>query len=179
MAGKKAGTGAGKAGAESGSNGKVAMPAGYQRATADNSAPWWIREEGARFHGELLGKFTMNTDPPRDFYQLRAVDECKCIKGKGEEAEEVIVKKGELFNVGSNTRIVQGIEPLIPQVAAGARIAVFGVITGAKIPTKGGRSVWPVEIGFKIVVAAKQAVVPVQAAASAGGGSEGDDDLPF
>lgn len=173
-----AGKNAAKAGKADGGNGKISMPAGYQRATADNSAPWWVREEGAKFHGELLGKFTMNTDLPRDFYQLRALDECKCIKGKGDEAEEVIVKKGELFNVGSNTRIVQGIEPLIPQVAAGARIAVFGAITGSKIPTKGGRSVWPVEIGFKIVVAAKQAVVPVQPAAAAGGSGD-DDDLAF
>jgi len=183
MAGKsdrKSGTAPVAAGGNGGggSNRPAGPPAGYRQVTADTDAPWWKACEDAVCHGELLGMYTMQTDPPRNYFQLRLVEPTSAFLGKGKDREEITVEKGQVINLGENFK-VQELRKIIPEHRAGARFMVYVRVKGDKIPVGNARTMWPMDIYTKMTKAPDSPVVRAADVASGELKPGEGDEVPF
>jgi hypothetical protein len=136
--------------AVNGANGEAAeptMPAGFRRRNAVTDAPWVHGEKGNVCQGNLLGRYQMqgNVQGSRYYYQVELVKDCKVRMGRGDDAEIVMAKKGDVVNLGESYKIACLKEVEIPELLAQAEYQVW-VHFKDKIKISGGRSLWNTEV---------------------------------
>lgn len=152
-------------------------PEGFSRDTAVQDAPWVNFQEGNIVHGRLLGCYTIQTTPPRDYYQVELVAPCTVRVGKGGDQEIVEAQAGDVVNVGItyNLRCYQ--DKQIPEVEAGAEWQVW-IRIGKKEKRGNGHTFWHADPRSKRVKAPTGPVVP-KAATTPAAGDDDDATVPF
>ncbi len=98
------------------SNGKEDIPEGFDEivSSADRADGWAIKGEGVIVQGRLISRTVMRKvgrdGSRRAFYTLVLQRDCECTTGKGEEAKQVTLTKGDTVNVDESTAL-QDLEP--------------------------------------------------------------------
>jgi len=154
---------------------KVAMPSGYRRRSAVTDAPWFTNKVGNIANGKLLGRYVMTAqEPPRAYYQVELLAPCTVTVGRGDEAEEVEAKMGDVVNVGENFKLQCLKEVEVPELLAGAEYNVW-IEVQKKIKLKsGGKTMWVIDVASKRLKAPTGEVRPLPPDVStAGAGGEG------
>jgi len=128
-------------------------PEGFVSDSAVQDAPWFNLEEGAVLYGNLLGCYTMKTEPPRDYYQVELYQATTVRSGRGEDVEMVEAEKGDIVNVGMAYQLQAWKTKIVPLVEAGAQVEVFAKV-GKKIKQKSGRTLWTFDVVKSRVVKA-------------------------
>lgn len=125
-------------------------PAGFTRRTQISEANWVENETGNVCYGKLQGRYKMNVEPARWYYQIELLAPCKVREGTGDDAQLIVAQPGDVVNLNENhkTKCLRDIE--IPEIAAGARYHVH-VTYQNKIKISGGRTMWNVEVNTKQV----------------------------
>ena len=127
-------------------------PEGFQRLGSVSGAPWFKLSEGAVLHGKLLGK-SSRKDPKSAsgesfFYQVETVEASRATEGKGADAKIIDVPAGAVVNLNYTRKTSETLDPLIPQILAGANIIVW-VLVKKKLITQSGNSFWDMDIQAK------------------------------
>lgn len=149
-------------------NKKVQLPEGFQRSGSAIGVGFFeMSEIGNTLSGILVGMFEMKTslraDGKTNFFQVEIDQPCMVRSGRGDDAEVVEAKAGDVVNVnyGPKTRAW---EKFIPSIQLGAVYQVYGVVAGNKVELSGGRKMHNFEVGHKLVKASPddtQTSVPV------------------
>lgn len=156
---------------------KKGPPVGFRRRSAVTDAPWFHNAEGNTCYGKLLGRYIMQVDPPRPYYQVELYQGATVTVGRGEEAEQVEAKAGDIVNVGESYKLECLKEVEIPELLAGAEYDVW-IEVGKKIKVGQGRTMWVIDVQTKRTKAPTGQVRPLpRDAAGAGEGQDGDS--PF
>jgi len=100
-------------------------------------SPYWNPEEGKSFIGRLVEKD--ERDPNFVRYLIQAGEDLECARGPSEEAETVIVKKGEFFTISVYFSL-QGVFDLY--LESGIRAWMKVTATGISKTKTPGRTVW-------------------------------------
>lgn len=123
-------------------------PAGFRRRVEASSASWFTNKAGNVCYGKLLGRYIMQVDPPRPYYQVELYQDSTVTTGKGEDAEEIVAKAGEIVNVGESFKIQCLKDVEIPAILAGAEYDVWIEIE-KKIKIGGGHEMWVTDVQSK------------------------------
>lgn len=147
--------------------------AGYRRESSVTDAPWVAQEKGNVCEGKLLGRYEMNVEPVRYYYQVELVRECAVRQGTGDDAETVMAEPGTVVNLNENYGIKKALtERVVPEILAGAEYNVFTTF-GDKIKLQGGKTMWKTDVFSKLL---KPATRPVTSLPKA---SLGGEEAPF
>lgn len=138
----------------------MAMPEGFRRRTSVSDAPWFHMETGNVLNGRLLGRFVMNTEPVRAYYQVELAKACKVRVGQGDDAEVVEAAVGSVVNLSEMAKLKYLKDKEIPEILAGAEYDIWAGV-GDKIKLKAGRTMWSVDSGTRQIKAAKGEVRPL------------------
>lgn len=151
--------------------------AGYRRESSVTDAPWVAQQKGNVVEGKLLGRYEMNVDEKRYYYQVELDRPCKARQGTGEEAEIIDVPAGTVVNLNENHNVKRALtERIIPEILAGAEYNI-AVAYGDKIKLGGGRTMWKIEVWSKM---RKAPIRPVSALpASMVASTTSDEGPPF
>jgi hypothetical protein len=167
--------------ARAGGNGageRKGPPEGFRKRTADSGAPWFLKEVGAVCYGLLEGRFEMTGGEQggRAYYQVRLKEPCKGTIGKGEDAEIVELRPGDLVNLNENYKI-EVLREDTDVIKRGGAVEVWAHFV-KKINIGGGQTMWDIEVYTQIVRAPT-----VLSAASAPSSETADpaenDGIPF
>jgi hypothetical protein len=150
-------------------------PAGFRQATSESNAPWVAGDKGNVCFGKVLGRYPMNVQPPRWYYQIELLAPCKVRVGKGEDAEITDAAVGDIVNLNENYRVGVLKEIVIPEVLAGAEWRVW-VKFRDKQKIGGGKTMWDIVIKTN---QDKPPTSPVRALPSDVQGEGGTEEAPF
>jgi hypothetical protein len=153
--------------------GPPSAPGGFRRVSAVDDAPWFEYQEGNLCHGHVEGRFVMQTDPPRGYYQINLKTGCKVRVGKGDEAKVVDAKQGDVINLGETFRTETLREKVAAPMEAGGDYDVW-MLVGKKRKLTGGRTMWTADVQTKENKAPTRKVEPIKDATTVG-----DEDAPF
>lgn len=155
-------------------------PTGFKRLAPLSDAPWFQPQAGNTCVGKYLGRFVMNTDPPRAYHQVELSEPCQVRVGKKDEAKIVEAKKGDIINVGESYKIAILKENVTPECLAGAEYQVF-IQTVKKIQVRGGRTMWDIDVQANCIKPATRPVrdLPPDKAVPTSDAEEGESDTPF
>lgn len=174
--------GKGKAGSEgngasAGSNGASfadSPPAGFRRQSSVSDAPWVSLEAGNVCYGKLINRYPMNgQDPPRHYYQVELKAPCKVRQGRGDDAEVVEAKAGDVVNLNENHKTMCLCDVVIPEIVAGAEFEIWAKIEN-KISLKGSRTMWNIDVQTKQL---RAPTAPIRVLDNAGGSVS--EEAPF
>jgi hypothetical protein len=157
---------------------KISAPEGFSRDTAVQDAPWSVFQENNIIHGRLLGCFTMQTTPPRDYYQIELFAPATVRVGKGNDSEVTTAQAGDVINLGITYQLQCWREKQIPEVEAGAEWHVWAKI-GKKERRQNGHTFWQVDPRSKRAKAPTGPVVARVTAAQVGEDDEDGAKVPF
>lgn len=151
---------------------KPATPgAGYRRESSVTDAPWVAQEKGNVCEGKLLGRYEMNVEPVRYYYQVELIRQCMVRQGTGEEAEIITVEPGTVVNLNENYGVKKALtERVVPEILAGAEYNVF-VTFGDKIKLQGGKTMWKTDVFSKLLKPATRPVTSLPKEQLQGGDS--------
>jgi hypothetical protein len=129
---------------QAGSTGNFELPEGFARSGSANAVGWFDHTTlGNMAMGKLVGMFRRpdQLKGPKgesDFFQIELAATCKVREGKGEDAEIVDAKAGDVINInyGPKTKVWQS---LIADILRGAVYEVIARVEGEKVPISGGR----------------------------------------
>ena len=155
----------------------ASMPDGFRRRTSVSDAPWLSLETGNTMTGRLVGRFLMQgTEPIRAYYQVELTSgSVKVRKGSGDDAEVVEAKAGDVINVNESAKIRYLKDKEIPEVLAGAEYDLW-MRVGEKLKLKGGRTMWDIDSGVKMVKAPTSEVRPLPPDVATGGEAAAEED---
>jgi hypothetical protein len=154
---------------------KKGPPAGFRRRSAVTDAPWFHQAEGNVCYGKLLGRYIMQVDPPRPYFQVELYQPSTVTVGRGDDAEQVEAKAGDVVNVGESYKLQCLKEVEIPEILAGGEYDVW-VEVQKKIKVGQGRTMWVIDVQTKRTKAPTGEVRPLPPETSSG---DGDSDSPF
>lgn len=123
---------------------KIEAPEGFGRDSAVQDAPWVQFEEGNVVHGRLIGCYTIQTQPPRDYYQIELAAPCTVRVGKGTDQEVIQAQPGDVVNLGITYQLQCYQAKQIPEIDAGAEWAVW-IRIGRKERRGNGHTFWHVD----------------------------------
>lgn len=150
-------------------------PSGFRRRVSVSDAPWVAQEAGNIVYGRLLNRYEMQGQTPRRWYfQIELHAPCKVKIGKGDDAEIVTAKKGDVVNLNENHKLVGMREVEIPEILAGAVYDIWAKYEN-KIKISGSKTMWNIDLQTKQL---KPPTSPVRALTAADIG-EASDDTPF
>jgi hypothetical protein len=148
-------------------------PEGFQRSGSANAVGWFhMGKVGNTLHGELLGMFERK-DKLRaetgvsNFFQVKVARECEVRADRGDDAQMVMAKAGDVVNVNYGPK-TKPWETLISDIKRGASYEVLGCILGGKVKLDGGRTMHNFDV-YQKMVRAPQA--DVEADVDFGGGA--------
>lgn len=156
-------------------NGIPEAPSGFRQRSAVTDAPWFTLEVGNVCHGKLIGRYEMQMDPPRAYYQVELYRPCIVTVGRGDDAEQTEAKKGTVINVGETFKLESLKEIEIPELLAGGEYDVW-IPVEKKLKLQGGKTMWVINLKTKRTKAPTTQVRPLMTASSSGGQAE---DNPF
>ena len=135
-------------------------PAGFQRSGAADDAPWVQLAEGMVIHGKLLGRYVMQGDDPRAYYQIQLYRSCKVRTGTERDGDLEIIDagKGDVVNLNENTK-TKVLCDKADIVAAGGAVDVW-IQVKKKIRLQGGKTMWSIDAQHKIVRAPTVQLAP-------------------
>jgi len=136
-----------------------AAPSGFRRLSAVQDAPWVHFQEGNVVHGDLLGRYIMQTDPPRPYYQVELIAPCTVRIGKGDEAEISQAPKGSVVNLGETFQL-SCYKESAAEVNAGAKVEVWCAVK-RKVKREGGKTLWILDPQAKRLKAPTSPIVPI------------------
>lgn len=157
---------------------KRRAPKGFRRRSAVSEAPWFHAQKGNVCHGKLLGRYIMQTDPPRPYYQVQLYSPCTVTVGKGDDAEQVEAKVGDVVNVGESFKLTVLKDVEIPEILAGGEYDVWFDVE-SKIKISGGRTMWNIDVQTKRTKAPTSEVRPLPTDSSSASDDESQGDSPF
>lgn len=106
------------------------IPEGWEEEATSGFPPYWSPGEGKSFRGRILARDVR--DPNFIRYVVEASETTECVRGSGDDAEPVMVEKGQQFTVSDyfalDLRSVLGLE--------------IKATSTEKVRTKGGNDVW-------------------------------------
>lgn len=120
-------------------------PPGFRRLDTPDFDGWWVPETGKSLHCKLMGHFIVegrdgNNDREVVVGELKAP--AKASKGRGDEAEEVMLNEGDMIAIG----IKKKLEPVLEYVEHQGEVFI---ITGQKDRLANGRTMWRFEVHGK------------------------------
>lgn len=140
-----------------------APPAGYRRVSSVQDAPFVTSKVDNVVSGTLINRYEMqgNQQGNRHYYQIELDRDCTVTVGKGDDAEEKVVAKGEIVNLGENMQIGKSLKPvIIPEINAGASYNVH-VHFKKKIKIAGAKTLWIIEVFAKRLKGPNGVVTPL------------------
>lgn len=75
------------------------VPSNFDAEEQVGFAPYWSPEAGAKFVARVIAKEEAQKDTDFTRYLLQAGEDIACQRGGGDNAEDVMVKKGEFFTI--------------------------------------------------------------------------------
>jgi hypothetical protein len=160
MAKKNGSNGEGMTETETETKKKVTPGAGYRRESSVTDAPWVANEKGNVCEGKLLGRYQMNVEPVRYYYQVELIRPTLARQGTGEDAEVIEVEAGHVVNLNETSQVAKALtERVVPEILAGAEYNIW-VEFGDKIKLKGGgKTMWKVDVFSKQLKAPTRPVI--------------------
>jgi len=122
----------------------VSIPEGFKRSGSANAVGWFNQGKiGNILSGRLLGMFTrkdqLRPDGTSNFFQVQIDQPCEVRAERGEDAQMVQAKAGDVVNVNYGPK-TKPWESYQNNIQNGAVYQVYGAIVGSKIKIGAGRT---------------------------------------
>lgn len=143
--------------AEGSSKNRTEAPAGFRSRVSATDAPWFTQKEGNICFGKLLGRYVIQAEPPRPYYQVELYQDTTVTVGRGDEVEETVAKAGDIVNVGETFKLLGLKDVEIPALIAGGEYDVW-IEYEKKIKVGQGHTMWVIDMKTKQMKAPTMAV---------------------
>lgn len=132
-------------------------PEGFQLSGSANAVGWWdMATAGNVLTGKLLGVFErkdvlrQQQGGTSKFFQVEVTAPCQVRAGRGDDADMVEAKVGDVVNVNYGPK-TKPWENFMADIKQGAEYAVWAYPTGEKQKISGGRSMHVIDARHRMV----------------------------